>query len=103
MFKTLTTEEAQQKIAAEKVNIVDIRDINSYLQGHIEGAEHLTAENFGEFCDENDKSLPLLVYCYHGVSSQAAAQHFLAEGFTDVYSMTGGFAEWKLKHSFVHE
>jgi len=39
-----------------------------------------------------------VVVCYHGNSSQQAAQFFAGEGFNDVYSMDGGFEAWKLQY-----
>jgi len=39
-----------------------------------------------------------VVVCYHGHSSQPAAQYFAAQGFEDVYSMDGGFEVWKLNN-----
>lgn len=98
-FKKITIDEAKQKIEEGKSSIVDIRDINSYEQSHIENAYHVSAETFGEFCDAADKAVPLVVYCYHGVSSQTAAQYFVEEGFAEVYSIEGGFEAWCQKYA----
>jgi thiosulfate sulfurtransferase len=38
---------------------------------------------------------PVLVICYHGISSQGAAQYLVNQGFEQVYSVVGGFDEWK--------
>jgi thiosulfate sulfurtransferase len=35
-----------------------------------------------------------LVYCYHGHSSQSAAEHFVENGFANVYSLDGGYTAW---------
>jgi thiosulfate sulfurtransferase len=45
-----------------------------------------------------DRDQPLLVYCYHGNSSQGAADYFFNQGFEDVYSMDGGYEAWRLKY-----
>jgi len=44
------------------------------------------------------KNIPLIVYCYHGNSSKSAAHYFCENGFTQVYSMDGGFEAWRLKY-----
>jgi thiosulfate sulfurtransferase len=41
------------------------------------------------------------VVCYHGHSSQGAAQFMLQQGFAEVYSMDGGFTEWAKVQPFV--
>jgi thiosulfate sulfurtransferase len=37
---------------------------------------------------------PILVMCYHGISSQGAAQYLVNQGFEEVYSVDGGFEAW---------
>ena len=46
------------------------------------------------FLVEEDKEKPLLIYCYHGVSSQSAAEYFTEHGFSNVYSLEGGYTAW---------
>lgn len=41
---------------------------------------------------------PLVVVCYHGISSQNAAQYLHEQGFDDVYSLDGGFQAWREAH-----
>ncbi|CRR54182.1 Thiosulfate sulfurtransferase GlpE [Pseudomonas aeruginosa] len=36
-----------------------------------------------------------MVVCYHGNSSQSAAAYFIQQGFSDVYSLDGGFELWR--------
>ena len=38
---------------------------------------------------------PVLVYCYHGISSQNAAAFLIERGFETVYSLDGGFEAWR--------
>jgi len=53
---------------------------------------------FDAFLAAADRDQPLLVYCYHGNSSQGAADYFFNQGFEDVYSMDGGYEAWRLKY-----
>ena len=46
---------------------------------------------------EKDYEQPIVVVCYHGVSSQGAANYLIEQGFEDVYSMDGGFTQWALE------
>ena len=76
------------------INVVDIRDPRSYSAGHIPTALSISDNNVQEFIDSADKEKPLVVCCYHGISSQGAAEYFSENGFNEVYSMTGGYSAW---------
>ena len=92
-FKNITIEETK-KLLNSGANIVDIRDQASFLSGHIEKATHLSNESLDEFVQNSDFDIPLIVYCYHGHSSQNAAQFLAEQGFEEVYSMIGGYTQW---------
>lgn len=86
--KTLLTEQLAQ--------VADIRDAMSFEAGHISGAQRVDNNNIAEFIAAADKNKPLLVCCYHGNSSQGAAQYFAEQGFSEAYSLDGGFEMWKM-------
>lgn len=102
-FKHLSVDQAQQLLQQDNCQIVDIRDQQSYSLNHIEGATHLHNENVASFVDTADKDAPLIVYCYHGNSSQGAAQYFANQGFAEVYSMDGGFEQWRQCYTSVSD
>lgn len=83
-----------------EINIIDIRDKASYNQGHIVSAVHIDNNTVGAFIDANEKTKPLIVCCYHGNSSQGAANYMSEQGYTDTYSLDGGFEEWRAKPFF---
>ena len=99
MLKQISCKEADQLIASQDVVIADVRDLDSYSQGHINNAIHLSVPALQEFCSQADKSQPILLYCYHGITSQSVAQHLIDQGFTEVYSLIGGFEMWCEHHS----
>lgn len=74
--------------------MVDIRDPQSFQLAHAESALHLTNDTIVSFMQEVDLDQPVLVMCYHGVSSQGAAQYLINQGFEEVYSVDGGFEAW---------
>jgi thiosulfate sulfurtransferase len=84
-----------QKLLASGCAFVDVRDAGSYESSHIPGALHLTDENVGAFISGADKAKPVVVYCYHGHSSQGGAAYLMAHGFEKVYSLIGGFEAWR--------
>lgn len=98
MLKQLSHQEAEELINEGDVIIADVRDQDSFDDAHITGAVHLSMNTMQEFCANLDKEQPILVYCYHGISSQAVAQHLIDQGFRQVYSLVGGFEAWKAHH-----
>ena len=94
MYKQISSAEVKQIMTDSDLVIGDVRDSDSFEQGHIDGAIHLTMATLQEFVDSSDKSKAILVYCYHGISSQSVAQHLIDQGFSEVYSLMGGFEAW---------
>jgi thiosulfate sulfurtransferase len=78
--------------------VVDIRDANAFAAGRIKDAIHLTNESLADFLREADPDAPVVVCCYHGHSSQQAAQFLVSQDFTQVYSLDGGFSQWQLQY-----
>ena len=74
---------------------VDIRDPGSFRASHIPAAVHLTDASVSAFLEATDRECPLVVYCYHGNSSQTATRWLMERGFTKVASMAGGFEAWR--------
>lgn len=94
-FAHISIQDTKAKIDAGTAKIVDIRDDQSFEQAHIPGAFHLNNGSIQRFMDANDFDTPVIVVCYHGHSSQQAAQYMLHQGFEEVYSMDGGFELWR--------
>lgn len=94
-FAHISVQDTKAKIDAGVAKIVDIRDDQSFAQAHIPGAFHLNNDSIQRFMDANDFDTPVIVVCYHGHSSQQAAQYMLYQGFEEVYSMDGGFELWR--------
>ncbi|GLO62280.1 thiosulfate sulfurtransferase GlpE [Vibrio sp. MACH09] len=93
-FKQIDSKGAQQLLNEDNAVMVDIRDMGSFATSHAASARHLTNDNIVEFMNEIDYQQPVLVMCYHGVSSQGAAEYLVNQGYEDVYSVIGGFSAW---------
>lgn len=96
MFKCISIEQTKELINSGAINLADIRDSSTFAAGHMPDAQNINNQNVQEFIENSDKDIPLVVICYHGHSSQPTAQYFAAQGFSEVYSMDGGFEVWKL-------
>tara|TARA_B100000809_G_scaffold141804_1_gene139334 strand:+ start:2770 stop:3072 length:303 start_codon:yes stop_codon:yes gene_type:complete len=85
-----------QAVMANKSHVVvDIRDANSFANGRIAEAINLSNESIANFLREADLDAPVVVCCYHGISSQQAAEFLISQDFTEVYSLDGGFTQWQ--------
>lgn len=96
-YKHISVSDTCEWLEKPDVVIADIRDPNSFQAGHIPGAVHLSNANLAEFMLHREYDQPIVVVCYHGVSSQGAAGYLAEQGFENVYSMDGGFAAWTLQ------
>jgi len=93
-YNRLSVADALKLIEEKQAAVADIRDARSFAAGHVPGAFNLNDSNLNQFMLENDPDGPVLVFCYHGVSSQGAGQYLANQGFDEVYSVDGGMTAW---------
>ena len=98
-IKQIDVHQVKQLEENNSATIVDIRDPASFKAGHIPNAIHLSDATVEQFIIDTDKNKPLVIYCYHGISSQGAAAYFSEKGFKEVSSMIGGFEAWRISFS----
>ena len=94
MIHPLTPQEAQELLASEDVDLVDVRDLGEWSGGHLPGARHIPLDRLRA---APKKALPrdgVIFVCAAGVRSQTAARLAEAEGLTKVYNLTGGTRGW---------
>ncbi|MDF2179266.1 thiosulfate sulfurtransferase GlpE [Aliiglaciecola sp. CAU 1673] len=100
-FKHINAAEAKERLESGSAVVADIRDGQSFLNGHIAGSVHLTNDNLSQFMQDTPQDKAVIVCCYHGISSQQAAQFLVQQGYQQVYSLDGGFEGWRLGFPFV--
>lgn len=94
----VTVAETLARLAAGAgVRLIDVREDNEWDAAHAAGAEH-----FGKGIIERDietaapdKTTELILYCGGGYRSALAADVLQQMGYTNVYSMAGGWKAWK--------
>ena len=94
-YKNISIIECQKLIAERNPLILDCRDVKNYQGGHLENALHVHDGLVNSLIKRGDKQRSLLIYCYHGHASQHLAEIFSDFGFSDVYSLEGGFTQWQ--------
>jgi thiosulfate sulfurtransferase len=95
-FKRISPEQVHA-LREQGAVLVDVRDAQTYATQHIPDSHHLDNHSIADFIRQADLYKPLVVLCYHGNSSQSAAAYLVGQGFSEVYSMDGGFELWKAK------
>lgn len=93
----ISAEEAKKIIDTEEHEIVlDVRSVEEYKEGHIEGAVLLPSDEIKEKVENliQDKNKTILLYCRSGRRSAAAAKDLIDFGYTNVYDF-GGIIDWK--------
>lgn len=93
-FLHIDVNAAQAMMEQKQAHLVDIRDPQSFQLSHAKNAYHLTNQSMVQFMEQAEFDQPVLVMCYHGISSQGAAQYLVNQGFEEVYSVDGGFEAW---------
>jgi len=96
-FKRISVDTAINLLQEQDCLVLDYRDVNAYRAGHVENALHVHEELMKSLVNKGDKNQPVVIYCYHGHSSQHVAEMLANFGFKDVYSVDGGFEAWRLK------
>ncbi len=94
-FIHISPQQAHEMVVNDSVQAVDVRNRDAFIKGHLPHAFHLTDETVEKFLVDADKAKPVICYCYHGFSSQSAADFLVSQGFKKVYSMDGGYEEYK--------
>ena len=97
-YQCISVQEAKSLIDSREVSLVDIRDPDSFRAANIKQSVNVSGDNIEEFFATSDKAVPLIIYCYHGNSSKGAADYFFSQGYSEVYSVDGGFEEWRVRY-----
>lgn len=93
-FTRISVQQAAEMLESGKAHLADIRDEGSFARGHVPNTMNVGNHNLAKFLDKVEDDHSILVLCYHGVSSQGAAQYIAEQGFDQVYSVDGGFEGW---------
>jgi molybdopterin/thiamine biosynthesis adenylyltransferase/rhodanese-related sulfurtransferase len=90
--------EATRLLASdEPPALVDVRERDEWDEGHIAGAIHVTRGNIESRIEQAvpDRDHPVVLYCASGNRSAFAAKTLGELGYSTVYSLAGGYTEWK--------
>lgn len=96
MINSISISEFLRLINSSSINIIDVRGIESYNNGHISGAHNIP---FNQLIIEPTKYLSknqsYYLYCQKGSKSKKACQILSKMGYK-VINISGGYEAWVL-------
>ena len=97
-IKEVTIAETRDRIASNPAaKLIDVREDNEWDAAHAAGAIHLGKGIIERDIEVTvpDKSAELILYCGGGYRSALAADVLQTMGYTNVWSLAGGWKAWK--------
>jgi rhodanese-related sulfurtransferase len=96
-IREITAQEIEGTPLAPGTVVIDVREADEWRAGHASGAIHLSRGLLEGSIEEKVPNVdtPILLYCAGGNRSALAADNLQKMGYTNVASLTGGFAEWQ--------
>lgn len=89
--------QATQYMNQAKTLVLDVRSAEEFASGHLPGAKNIPLDQLSGRVSEIEKSKNnvVITVCQSGVRSANAVSVLNKAGFTQVFSLDGGVAEWK--------
>lgn len=97
-IREVTVEETQERLKANpNAKLIDVREDNEWQAAHAAGALHLGKGIIERDIEATvpDKTTELILYCGGGYRSALAADALQTMGFTNVFSLAGGWKAWQ--------
>jgi rhodanese-related sulfurtransferase len=97
---TVGTQELVRLVNKENAVVLDVRERNEFMEGHIVDALNIPYASLESRLDEisQHKETPIVIACKMGQHSGAAGTLLQKNGFTNVARLTGGYAEWRAQN-----
>ena len=96
--REISVAETQQRMRDDQdVKLIDVREDHEWNDAHAAGAIHLGKGIIERDIEATvlDKDTELILYCVGGYRSALAGDALQKMGYTNVFSMAGGWKAWK--------
>ena len=93
----VTPTQATLLINREDAQVIDVRETDEYVSGHVPESRSIPAGSIDErLADlEKNKDAPLIVVCQSGARSAKVVEKLKGKGFAKVFNLAGGIAAWR--------
>lgn len=97
-YEEITAHQLEQKRqGASKVQIIDVREVYEYREGHIPGSKLIPLGQLTRRLGEiGNKDQEVIVVCRSGNRSSHAARQLAGLGYNKVINLRGGMVGWML-------
>ena len=94
---SLSTTQATQLINRDDALVIDVREPDEYVTGHLPESRNIPAGQLGDRIGELEsvKDKPLILVCQTGSRSAGACKQLIAQGFSCAHNLEGGIAGWR--------
>ncbi|MBT2282462.1 rhodanese-like domain-containing protein [Paenibacillus polymyxa] len=93
-FKEIAPQEVAERLnKGETLTMLDVREPEEWMEGHVAGANHIPLGELDVRHEELDPSQEIIVICRSGNRSGKACELLNEKGFK-VLNMTGGLNAW---------
>ncbi|HLV42480.1 MAG TPA: rhodanese-like domain-containing protein [Brumimicrobium sp.] len=95
-FESVSNEVFKEAVASGEYIILDVRTVEEYEEGNIDGAKLVdyNDKSFDQIINDMPKDRKYLVYCAVGVRSKGAMEKMKEKGFTHVLELDKGYDNW---------
>jgi rhodanese-related sulfurtransferase len=95
-IREVTVAETQERMSEGAV-LIDVREDNEFEAAHASGARHIGRGVIERDIVQTfpDKATELILYCGGGFRSALATDSLQKMGYTNVWSMAGGWHAWE--------
>ncbi|HEY4663232.1 MAG TPA: FAD-dependent oxidoreductase [Candidatus Humimicrobiaceae bacterium] len=92
---TLSVEKLKEKIKnKENITILDVRTIEEYERGHIDGAVHIYIDDLRKNLDKLDAGSEIIIYCRSGYRAYQSFRILKNMGFKNIKLLNGSYLSW---------
>lgn len=95
--RTITPEQLKEKLTKEDIVIVDVREVDEYMNGHIPNAQSIPLGDLPERLHELNKDKDMYIICHSGRRSTLAAEFLESNGFNKLINVVPGMMAWNGK------
>ncbi|WP_240675777.1 rhodanese-like domain-containing protein [Ammoniphilus sp. CFH 90114] len=94
-WKDLTPQEVEQLLKERKdIQFIDVRELEEYEAGHIEGVTLIPLSQFDIRKSEIDPEKETVFICRSGNRSGKVCEYLSTMGYRNMYNMVGGMLNW---------
>jgi hydroxyacylglutathione hydrolase len=91
----MTTPELKEKLETEDWTVLDVRSVEEYETGHIEGSINIYIGLLAQSLERIPRDKPIAVICKSGTRSGFGCSILKKNSFENVYNIMGGMTSWR--------